>query len=570
MHTSLKFAICVLCQAFLLTIARAQPPEDLPPYHPRRVLVKLKPAAPAYLQLEAALATASRKAPYVPQVETSQNALTRFCAAHRVTALRAIGPAVAQSPQGIERLFVAEIESGASVEQVVSALAASAAVEYAEPDFTGYGAGTAVAPAQHSPALMPNDPQFNSQWGLLNTGQKIVNTPGTPGADINITPAWDITTGDPNMIISILDSGIPPGASEFAGRLMQGHDFANNDNDPTDDYGHGSNVASIFAATGNNGQLIAGVNWQSRILPMKILNNKNFGYYSWWVAALVAASDSGAKVINMSVGGSGASSALQDAVNYAASRGAMITISMMNTNNDVIYYPAAYPNIFAIGATNSRDKRAVPFCWGGGSNYGQHIDFVAPGDWIIGLRNTDPSQTSYWCGTSQAAPMVAGVISLLLAIKPDLTFSEVYNLLRSGAKDQVGPPAEDTPGWDKYFGWGRIDAYATLNALVTDIRGAQPLPEDCALQQNYPNPFNPSTTIRYRLAQRSRIVLDILNVQGQRVALLADGEQAPGEHSVQWHPGVATSGVYFYRLQVQQIAPNAGTFSETKKMIFMQ
>jgi len=303
---------------------------------------------------------------------------------------------------------------------------------------------------------------------------------------------------------------------------------------------------------------------------MKILRSDNFGYYSWWAAALVAASDSGAKVINMSVGGSSPSRTLQDAVNYAAGRGAFITVSMMNTNNSTTYYPAAYPNVFAIGATNNRDQRAVPFCWGGGSCYGQHIDFVAPGDWIIGLLYKDPTQTAYWCGTSQAAPMVAGVISLLLAVQPDLTFSEVYNLLRVGAKDQIGPPAEDTPGWDRYFGWGRIDAYASLTALTTDVWLPGSLPQGFELMQNYPNPFNPSTTIRYRLAQQSRVVLEILNVRGQRVVLLVEGEQPPGTHRVQWHPDAAASGIYFYRLQVQQIAPDAGIFSETKKMIFMQ
>jgi len=569
MRTSFKLISFVLCQAFLLTAAHSQPPENMPPFHPHRVLVKFKTEAPAYLQIATDLATAGRKASYVPRAKAPENALTRFCATHRITALRALAPGVMSSPEGIERLFVAEIEPGASVEQVVPVLAASAAVEYAEPDFTGYGAGAPVASGPVHLAMVPNDPGFSNQWGFLNTGQFFGGANGTPGADINITPAWDITTGDPNMIIAILDTGVPTGASEFAGRLMQGHDYANNDNDPSDDYGHGCNVASIIAATGNNGQVIAGVNWQSRILPMKILNSNNLGYYSWWAAALVAASDSGAKVINMSVGGSSASRTLQDAVDYAAEHGAFITVAMMNTNNDVTYYPAAYPNVFAIGATNNRDQRAVPFCSGGGSCYGEHIDFVAPGDWIIGLKNTNPTQTSYWCGTSQATPMVAGVISLLLAVKPDLTFSEVYNLLKAGAHDQIGPPAEDTPGWDKYFGWGRIDAYATLTALTTDVRTAQPLPQGFALAQNYPNPFNPSTTIRYRLAQRSRVVLEILNVQGQRVVLLAKGEQPPGEHSVQWLPQVA-SGIYFYRLQVQQTGRNAGIFSETRKMIFMQ
>ncbi|MBI5471941.1 MAG: S8 family peptidase [Ignavibacteriae bacterium] len=302
---------------------------------------------------------------------------------------------------------------------------------------------------------------------MRNTGQTIGGFAGTPGVDINIAPGWDVTTGNASTILAVLDSGIPLSASEFSGRIMQGYDYANNDNDPTDDLGHGTNVASVAAAAGNNSSLLAGVNWMCRILPYKILNSSNFGFYSWWAAALMAAADSGAGIINMSVGGIGNSSTLENAITYAANSGAIIVVCMMNDNNAVPYYPAAYNNVIAIGAINNRNQRAVPFCWGGGSSYGNHIDFSAPGELILGLHYLDPNATtSYWCGTSQATPLVTGIVSLMVGLDSSLTFQSVYDKLKQSAHDQVGPPSEDTPGFDQYFGWGRVDAYGAIQAVL--------------------------------------------------------------------------------------------------------
>ncbi|MDQ7052292.1 MAG: S8 family serine peptidase [candidate division KSB1 bacterium] len=380
---------------------------------------------------------------------------------------------------------------------------------------------------------------------------------GLVGADINAAPAWDITTGDSTLILAVLDSGIPAGTGEFTGRLMRGHDYVNNDSDPKDDHGHGSNVTGIAAATGNNGRLIAGVDWRCRILPMKILNDKNRGFYSWWMSALVAAADSGARVINMSVGGTGYSQGLQDAVTYAVAKGAIVVVSMMNENAETPFYPAAFPNVIAVGAINNRNARAVPFCWGsGGSNYGDHIDFMAPGERIYGLSHQYPNGYSIYCGTSQAAPHVSGVIMLLLAANPSLNYSQVYNLLKAGAHDQIGPSTEDTPGWDRYFGWGRVDALASLTQLVTGLAERRPgQPQGFQLLQNYPNPFNPATTIEYRIDQPGHVRLVIYNVTGQRVRTLVDEWQPAGHYQVIWdgfsdrRAFSVPAGVYLYELK---------------------
>jgi thermitase len=358
-------------------------------------------------------------------------------------------------PRGVERIFVAEISAGTNLEEILKELSANPEVEYAEPDYIGRGDG-----GQNLRALVQSDPDLYMQWGLQNKGQ----LGGKPGIDVNAIPAWDITTGGDDTILAVLDTGLALNAPDFTGRILSGYDFANNDSDPADDYGHGTNVTSIAAATGNNGIAIAGMNWKCRILPIKILDSHNLGDYSWWVSGFIYAAEHGARVINISAGGIGRSQALADAVAFAQSRGVIVVACMMNANGETPYYPAAYPEVIAVGGINSRGLRAVPFCYSvtSGSNYGNHISFVAPGDSILGVNYLNVNGSSYWCGTSQATPFVSGLITLLLAVNPALAYPQVYEALKAGARDQIGTPSEDTAGWDKYFGWGLIDAYRTL------------------------------------------------------------------------------------------------------------
>ncbi len=370
-------------------------------------------------------------------------------------------------PGGVERIFIAQIADGEQVENVLRELAVNQDVEYAEPDYIGHGEGFSgsAATVLDSTAQPPSDPDFAWQWGPRNTGQAAFG--GTPGIDVNALPAWGITTGDSRTILAVLDTGIALDHPEFAGRIMQGKNFVDPTKSPADDYGHGTNVASIAAATGGNGIGIAGVNWKCRILPAKILNSHNSGQYSWWASAFIYAADQGANVINISAGGSSKSQALADAVIYSQARGVIVVACMMNTNNEVPYYPAAYPDVIAVGAVDPKGARVVPFCYDAatGSNYGGHIAFVAPGNYILGLDYRDFTTTNYWCGTSQATPFISGLVSLMFAINPNLTREQAYAALKTGARDQVGPATEDTPGWDKYFGWGLIDAYRSLQAV---------------------------------------------------------------------------------------------------------
>lgn len=301
-------------------------------------------------------------------------------------------------------------------------------------------------------------------------------------------------------------------------------------------------------------------------MVIKIIDSTNFGWYSWWASGLYYAANNGANVINMSVGGESFSSSLLEAVDYAYQSGCFIAASMMNFNNNVPYYPAAYDSqVVAVGATDSYDQRCSPFFWGGGSNYGPHIDVVAPGNYIYGLNNLSNTDYSwYWGGTSQATPMVTGLAALLLAKDSSRTPLDLRSIIRATADDTVGRPQEDTPGFDYYHGYGRINCYRALTYPPSSVFGQdETTPVDFILFANYPNPFNPITTFRFALPHRSVVKLDIYNNLGQFVATVVDEELDSGSYEVNWNAGGLSSGVYFYRL-------HAGEFTTTKKLVLLK
>jgi len=360
-------------------------------------------------------------------------------------------------------------------------------------------------------------------------------SPSKAGADIDMENGWSLEQGDSTIIVGIIDTGDKLDHPEFAGRIwknykeipnngidddgngfvddVQGWNFAGSNNDPTDDQGHGTNVAGIIGANANNTILYAGVDWKCKLMILKGLNNSSFGYYSWWADAIYYAVDNGAKVINMSLGGKGVSTTLQDAVNYALNNNVVIAACMMNTNSDTIYYPAKYTGVIAVGSTNPNDTRSNPFFWSptSGSNYGSHISVVAPGNYIYGLNyQSNTSYSSYWGGTSQATPLVAGLASLLLAQDTNRTPAQIKSIIESTAEDQVGDPSEDTPGWDQYYGFGRINAFYALS-VFTGIKTQDPQDEMVTV---FPNPAKDNFTVSFPAMTRQ---IEIFNLLGQTV-----------------------------------------------------
>lgn len=386
-----------------------------------------------------------------------------------------------------------EFNSDTDVVSVLKIYGENPAIDFAEPNYIAHGAGVKGADTF---STFPNDSYFLSrQWGLYNNGTFSASGMTTAtDADVDMELAWDVETGNPNMIIAVSDSGLNMSHEDIAARVWskpaeiidgidndgngliddyRGWDWVNNDNNPTDDHGHGTNCSGIIGSIANNGKGYAGVNWNSKIMPLKVLNSSNSATYAAMANSLYYAVDNGAKVVSMSIGGSSTSSLIANAISYMKTNNVLLVACMMNNNNEVANYPAAYStaydNVIAVGSTDANDKRTQPFFWSStsGSSYGNHINVVAPGNYIYGLGiDSNTSYNSYWGGTSQATPLVAGVASLILSKKPALTPVQVRNILQSTAEDMKGLASEDTAGFDKYHGWGRINAYAALNSVV--------------------------------------------------------------------------------------------------------
>lgn len=340
----------------------------------------------------------------------------------------------------------------------IAALAARHDIAYAERN--GIGGG----------GLVPDDPSFPAQWHLRNTGQG----GGRVGADVAATGAWDITTGSASVVVAVLDTGLHLQHPEFAGRIdPDGWDFVNEDNDPTADHSHGTEVSGMLCANGDDGLGVAGIDWQCKVLPIKVLDQFNAGTVMDLAQGLnYVATQPDVQIVSMSLINYPGSTTLLNALAVASSAGKILVACAGNggMGNADISFPGASPLTISIGATNNTDARAAF------SGTGVRLDFVAPGANVVTCNANVPGQTSTVSGCSFATPLTAGVVALLLARAqtlglplPDQT--TVYEALRAGARDQVGPANEDPPGRDHQFGHGRVDALASLLALPSALCG---------------------------------------------------------------------------------------------------
>ncbi|WP_310377892.1 S8 family serine peptidase [Flavobacterium sp.] len=424
--------------------------------------------------------------------------------------------------------YILTFESEQDITNLIKAYENTNLFEYVESDFIGTGGGDLV-----KLQTIPIDTYFSRQYGLVNNGTFSYSL-AKDDADIDMELGWDIEQGDSSVIVAILDSGAKMDHPEFSGRIwnnsketlnnidddnngyiddINGWDFVNKENNPTDDHGHGTNIAGIVGANANNGIGYSGIDWNCKLMIGKILDANNSGLYSNWTEAIYYAVDNGAKVINMSVGGSGFSTTMQNAINYAYNKGVTVVACMMNTNNNVTYYPAGYQNTIAVGATNPNDERSSPFPWSAtsGSNYGSHIDVVAPGNYIFGLYHlSNTNFNSYWSGTSQAAPAVTGLCSLLLAQNSNRTPDQIRNIVQNTAQDQVGKASEDIVGFDIYSGYGRINARQALlqSSLSTNL-----LNSDNLNLYIFPNPFTNDININSKIPFKSIIIHNLLGAE---------------------------------------------------------
>jgi len=339
-------------------------------------------------------------------------------------------------------------------------LAALPGVLYAEPDY-------------YVQALArPNDPLYDLfQWNLPLIG---------------LEEAWEISTGSASVVVAIVDTGVDLSHPDLAPKLVAGYDMVNNDAHPSDDEGHGTHVAGIVGAATNNGIGVAGVSWQSRLMPIKSLGSDGQGTHSMIAEGMRWACRNGARVINLSLGGRTNSTTLSQAVGDVYRAGCLLVAAAGNeyASGSPAMYPAALDRVLAVGATDYKDGRASY------SNVGNYVAVVAPGGdpwsdvdpeplhWIRSTywRDAGPSYHTYK-GTSQACAHVSGVAALVWAVNPSLTSDQVAQVIVDTARD-LG-----VRGWDPEYGHGRVDAAAAVLAAssmasptVTPSPSATPTP----------------------------------------------------------------------------------------------
>lgn len=325
-----------------------------------------------------------------------------------------------------------------TVEEAIARYGEDPAVEFIEPNYL-----------VHVEETIPDDPLFNQQWALRNFGQD----GGTPGADIDATRAWDATTSAGDVIVAIIDTGVDYTHADLVDNMWRnegeipsngldddgngyvddvfGYDFVNLDPDPFDDHGHGTHVAGIVGAVGNNAAGVAGVAWHVRLLPLKFLGRSGGGYVDDAVSAIEYALDKGARVLNASWGGGPYSQALRDAIADADAADVTFVAASGNEGRDsdlTPHYPSNFdvPNIVSVAASTAGDGLA-DF-----SNYGvTTVDLAAPG---VGILSTIPNGLyGYNSGTSMAAPFISGALALLLGRFPAMSHATARTVLFASA-----------------------------------------------------------------------------------------------------------------------------------------
>ncbi|NNE43985.1 MAG: S8 family serine peptidase [Gemmatimonadetes bacterium] len=406
-------------------------------------------------------------------------------------------------------------------------------VAFAHPNYTGRA------------GFIPNDSQIFSQWHHNNGGQ----SGGTSGADIGSRFAWDLGRGSASITVAVLDTGIDSDHPEFSGRLLPGHDFVNGDSDPEDDHGHGTQVAGLLAANADNSFGVAGVDHFCQILPLKVLDDQGNGTTFDLIAALDWSRTQGVDVINMSLINYPLSGGLDAALQAADAAG--ITLVASAGNNGIgdadISAPGVSAYTISVGATDDSDQRAAF------SATGQALDLVAPGANVeTVVFDSAANASSAFTGTSAAAPIVAGMVSVMKALDPSLTNAEIRQHLQDAAQDQVGLPAEDAAGWDEYHGSGRVNLLASLEAVLGAVDAPVATVPDLALRLS-PNPTRSESVLRFRIPQPQRVEASVYDISGRRVRSLLAGPRPAGTQSVVWdgrddRDRPLRPGVYFVRV----------------------
>jgi len=391
-----------------------------------------------------------------PRVAKDLDTLSRFHAAK--------GSRVGREFKELDGLQVVHLPPGRKVADMIREYEDSGLVEFAEPDY------------QFQAALVPNDPQFSALWGLNNTGVS-----GLAHADISAPVGWDTLNSAANVLVAVIDSGVRYTHEDLAANLWinprdgsHGLNALDGSNNPWDDNGHGTLVAGVIGAAGNNGKGVAGVAWRVQIMACKFLDSTGNGFVSDAIECIEFARTNGAHVINASWGGNAYSAALADAIAGAGRAGIIFVAAAGNNgaNNDTTpFYPASYSldNVVSVAATTPSDTLA------GFSNYGaKSVHLAAPGSSIYSTYHSGDSAYNYASGTSLAAPFVSGTFALMRAQYPTETYQKLISRVLGAVDAPSGLATKCVTG-------GRLNLANALNPPVlagftmTTTTGSTPL-----------------------------------------------------------------------------------------------
>lgn len=349
-------------------------------------------------------------------------------------------PVIDSSRSVAPQVSLIKLKSETDRERVMKQLAKNPDIRSVEPNQMIHISSSKSSPVTN--AAIPNDPLYQKQWAL---------------PVMHVPEGWSkLTPSRKTVTVAVIDTGVDLNHPDLVANLLPGKDYVDQDNTPLDLHGHGTHVSGIIAAIADNSLGISGLTGTAdvKILPLKVLDSNGYGTVAAEVQAIYDAVAMGADVINLSLGSSEDTQAEKDAVHYAAEHGVIVVAATGNEYSSVDY-PAAYPETIAVAATDSSDAVA-DF-----SNSGSQVDLAAPGVDILSTVPTsvDKSGYAYASGTSMAAPQVSALAAVLKSQDPDLTNSQVEQIMKETAVD-IGPS-----GKDRYAGYGRIDFAAAIQKL---------------------------------------------------------------------------------------------------------
>ena len=288
-----------------------------------------------------------------------------------------------------------------------------------------------AAPSATEPQ-QPNDPLWRESWSL---------------GKVNALAAWRLTTGRPETVVAVLDTGVDLGHPDLQGAFVPGYDVVNHDGDPSDDHGHGTMVAGVIAARSNNELGVTSACWHCSLMPVKVIGADGSGNAGAVAEGIVWAAEHGAHVINLSFTMNGPDDGVAAAVAHARSRGVVVVAAAGNNGTADPTYPAAYPGVVSVAGTDSADGR---YAW---SSYGGWVRLAAPG---CNLTTAPGGTYGEFCGTSSATAFVSGFAGLVRSLAVNLTADEVTQALSVDAVSAEGVAAT-----------GRLNGGAVLNAFGT-------------------------------------------------------------------------------------------------------